>query len=280
MSALLLEPTIEEEVASRLEETSLTPAERSGLLAYLAGLEERWGHTLAEVVLYGSAARGEERQESDVDLLVVLNSEPTRAETDQIQSLASAVDRDFGIALSPLVMSPDTYRWHREGAPLWHNIRRDGVWLRGAPSPTLYELPGGKPLDQKRREMIAIYLDHSEQCLQSAQVLLDTRLEMRAIPECYYAVFYAASAILLSKGIERRRHEGVGSALGESFVRTGELPAEMTKLFRQLHEERLAADYRMTYTPGEDVAEQRFEQAKHFVQTIRDYLKERDFVDG
>jgi len=280
MSTLLLAPTIEEQIASCLESTSLTPAERCGLFAYLAALEERWGHLLDEVVLYGSSARGDERYESDVDLLLVLNREPTRTQIDQIRDLSAAINLDFGIGLSPQVMSPVEYRWYREGAPLWHNIRRDGVWLRGVPSPTLYELPGGKPLDQKRRELIALHLEHSAQCLQSAQLLLDARLDVRAIPECYYAVFYAASAVLLSKGIEMRRHEGVGSALGQSFVRTGELPDGLTPLFHKLHEERLAADYKMTYDPGEDVAEERLGQAKYFVQTIRDYLTERNFLDG
>jgi uncharacterized protein (UPF0332 family) len=280
MSAVLFEPKIEEQVASRLGSTSLTPVETRGLFAFLSALEMRWERLLDEVILYGSSARGDERYESDVDLLLVLNRKPTRTQIDQIRDLSAAINLDFGIGLSPLLMSSVEYRWYREGTPLWHNIRRDGIWLRGVPSPTLYELLGGKSLDQKRRELIALHLEHSAQCLQSAQLLLDAHLDVRAIPECYYAVFYAASAILLSKGIERRRHEGVGSALGESFMRTGELPAGMTKLFHKLHEDRLSADYRMTYDPGEEVAEERLEQAKYFVQTIRDYLRERNFLDG
>lgn len=280
MSALLLEPTIDERVATRLDDTSLTPAEQRGLRVYLSALEERWGPLLAEVVLYGSAARGEERHESDVDLLLVLNREPTRAQSEQMLQLAASIDLDFAICLSPLVMSPESYRWHREGAPLWHNLRRDGIWLRGAPSPTIYELPGGKPLDQKRREMIGLYFEHCDERIEIAGEALESRHPRSAIGNCYYAIFYAASAVLLSQGIERSKHSGIRSAFSQYFVHKRIFPDAFGDLFDTLQKERESADYNMTYDPGEEVAEERLAQAKHFVQTIRDYLQERGFLDG
>ena len=280
MSALLLEPTIDERVATRLDDTSLTPAEQRGLRVYLSALEERWGPLLAEVVLYGSAARGEERHESDVDLLLVLNREPTRAQSEQMLQLAASIDLDFAICLSPLVMSPESYRWHREGAPLWHNLRRDGIWLRGAPSPTIYKLPGGKPLDQKRREMIGLYFEHCDERIEIAGEALESRHPRSAIGNCYYAIFYAASAVLLSQGIERSKHSGIRSAFSQYFVHKRIFPDAFGDLFDTLQKERESADYNMTYDPGEEVAEERLAQAKHFVQTIRDYLQERGFLDG
>ncbi len=280
MSAPSPQLTTQEEVASQLDRTSLTAAERRGLLTYLAALEERWGHLLAEVVLYGSSARGEQRDESDVDLLLVLNRKPTQAQTEQIRHLAYTIDGDFGIALSPLVMSPADYRWHREGAPLWHNIRRDGMWLRGVPSPTFYELPGGKPLEQKRKEMIALYFEHCNESLEIASQVLESNHSRSAIGNCYYAIFYAASAVLLSQGIERSKHSGIRSAFNQYFVHKHIFPASFGKLSETLQKEHENADYNMTYDPGEDVAEERLAQANHFVQTIRDYLTERNFLDG
>ena len=55
-----------------LEGTTLSEVERRTLSRFLGLLEERLGHDLVDVWLYGSRARGEpRREESDVDVMVV-----------------------------------------------------------------------------------------------------------------------------------------------------------------------------------------------------------------
>ena len=53
----------------------------------------------------------------------------------------------------------------------------------------------------------------AEQACNTAQVNLDAGDFRATVNRAYYAVFYAASAVLLTKGIERRRHSGVIGAI-------------------------------------------------------------------
>ena len=62
-------------------------------------LEDHYGDDLAGVVLYGSVARGEEEEESDIDLLVLLTSDFDRWQ--EIQAI--------GDVLFPVQMKCDRY---------------------------------------------------------------------------------------------------------------------------------------------------------------------------
>ena len=61
------------------------------------------------------------------------------------------------------------------------------------------------------RQLIAL----AERALDTAQVNLDVSDWRAAVNRAYYAIFYAASAMLLTKGLERRKHSGVISAFRE-----------------------------------------------------------------
>jgi predicted nucleotidyltransferase len=90
-------------------------------------------------VLYGSAARGDDRPESDVDLLVVTTTdEAVREIHSHIVEQASEMDERFGLDLSPLVIS---HRRLREqlaaGDVVMATAIREGRQVAGEP---LYEL--------------------------------------------------------------------------------------------------------------------------------------------
>lgn len=57
-----------------------------------------------------------------------------------------------------------------------------------------------------------------------------------AASRAYYAMFYAAEALLLSRQMTFKRHSAVISAVGEHFVATGILPP-------QHHQDLIAAQY-------------------------------------
>lgn len=64
-----------------------------------------------------------------------------------------------------------------------------------------------------------------------------------AINRLYYACFYAATGLLLAKGIEANTHNGVKTMLSFHFVRTGLLSLEHGSTFSNLFDKRHSGDY-------------------------------------
>ena len=100
---------------------------RLALAEYRRLLERRFGKALVEVRLFGSRARGEAHAESDVDLLVVLETAGWDERRDAID-LATDVGLERTLLLSPTVFDRATWAlWVEQGRPLAREIERDGV---------------------------------------------------------------------------------------------------------------------------------------------------------
>jgi uncharacterized protein len=105
----------------------LPPATRAAIDEFAERARARFGDRLCRLVLFGSHARGEATEDSDVDLLLVLD--------DLTAADASAVDEWVGdlltrtdVLLSPLVLSRT--RFDELGARerrLAFDIERDGI---------------------------------------------------------------------------------------------------------------------------------------------------------
>jgi len=91
-------------------------------------LVEVYGNNLTEVVLFGSAARGEATDESDIDLLVVLRDIPDPGEEfDKVFKIEREIEERFEdkVVISLVLATEAEYRAKAE--PLFLNVQREGV---------------------------------------------------------------------------------------------------------------------------------------------------------
>ena len=89
-------------------------------------LAQIYGDKLKAVYLYGSYARGDYRQGSDVDVMVVIrNYKSYGKEIDRTGELTSNLSLEYGISISRVLMKE--VQWKTSDTPLLHNIRMDGV---------------------------------------------------------------------------------------------------------------------------------------------------------
>ena len=90
---------------------------------------------------------------------------------------------------------------------------------------------------------VRYWLTKANECLASAQDELGAgRLDF-AVNRCYYAAFYAASAVLLSRGHRFVKHSGVRAAVHQHLVKTGLLATDWGQLYDEIYDERSQGDY-------------------------------------
>ena len=105
----------------------LSPKIKQLLQEFKQTLTKVYGDRLASLVLYGSVARHEATNESDVDVLVVLNGD-TISHFDEIQRMGDAklellLKYDELVSVVPMMHNDFL---HRE-SPMLRNIRREGI---------------------------------------------------------------------------------------------------------------------------------------------------------
>lgn len=92
-------------------------------------LQALYGDRLAKLILYGSYARGDFHEESDMDFLVVLKDEEIRfmKELDRMREPMLQISMDHGIAISD---HPTTLKRYQDSQFLFYkNVRREGIEL-------------------------------------------------------------------------------------------------------------------------------------------------------
>lgn len=231
---------------------------------YIDLLRARYGDRLSAVVLYGSRARGDADEEgSDVDLLVVLHGQFDDHEEQRIVwDLKGDLEDKYDYPLlCALVATEHDYR--QRMLPLYMNIRREGIELWPYRPQRVREERaeyGRTPTDDLRA-----VLKLASEALGDAHAGLKRRSYRWAANRAYYAMFHAATALLLSEGLAFSRHRGVIGAFTERYVKTGRFPTELGKALDKAFNARNRADYSYREGVSKGEAEQLVGLADQFV---------------
>ena len=82
----------------------------------------------ARIILYGSRARGEATPESDVDMLILLDSEVTSQERSSIHGRLYEIGLDCDLVISAMIKSiPHWERPISRATPLYQAIQAEGI---------------------------------------------------------------------------------------------------------------------------------------------------------
>lgn len=271
------------------------PAVQAALTEYVRRAATEHGDAVLSITLYGSQARGDADEESDIDLLVVVRQR-TPALEERLSRLMGGLQDEHGVVISALVFAEAEWRARQaQRFPFYQNVEEDGIVLyqgaRASHSAIAREEPlmraggrqtkgrgvregGGSPVDEPIRDYARFELGRAREELEAAGKLIADGHWRIAISRAYYAMFYITTAALFSLGVRRSKHSGVEAALSQYLVQPGHLELEYKDIYVDARRRREDADYASQFMSDEAGARQALADAARFVARLERFLRE------
>lgn len=122
-----------------------------------------------------------------------------------------------------------------------------------------------KENDNGIKAYVRYRLEKAQEVYQAARVLYDASQWNSVINRLYYACFYSASALLLSKQISAKSHSGVIGQFSEHIVRPGIVTIDEFRVYAKLLNWRTKGDYNDLYDFTKEDVDSMMIPAKHFI---------------
>ncbi len=113
-----------------------------------------------------------------------------------------------------------------------------------------------------------IRFEKSKNMLSDAVNSFKSGMYKTSVNRSYYAVLHSARSLLILKGVDPVRHDGVKTMLALHFIKTALLPKDTLSVFKALMALRTDVDYGDFEFVNKNDAADAIKQAKKFVKSI------------
>jgi uncharacterized protein (UPF0332 family) len=117
-------------------------------------------------------------------------------------------------------------------------------------------------------------LRKAEHALQNAKHDLAGGFFLATANRTYYACYYCMTALLYTKEVVAKTHQGVRSRFSELFIKTGIFPVAAADTITLLFDYRQEADYDLDAEINADEAANLVEKAGEFLRFIKQYFEQ------
>jgi uncharacterized protein (UPF0332 family)/predicted nucleotidyltransferase len=253
----------------------LKPSDRRAAEAFVEAVRRELDSNLLMVALFGSKARGDDLPDADIDFLLVTEGDPRDLER-RLTPVTAAIDIEHSVLINTLVFSMERWaEFARRRAAFWQNAQRDGMLMLRSPRMPESLVTGrlGELLPPDHRPEMSAYMTSAWQALRTAESeFLQGNDYLVVANRAYYAVFYAANAILASRGLQRSKHAAVLSTFRDLYVKSGDIEAPYLRDYEEAMKRRHVSDYDLNSGINADFVRVGLEAAQRFLSRIEHYL--------
>ncbi|AEG16328.1 HEPN domain protein [Desulfofundulus kuznetsovii DSM 6115] len=211
----------------------LTPVEEKALREFSSRIKAALAGNLREVKFFGSKSTGRFHDESDLDVLIIVNQRNEEV-FDTISDILLDVELKYNSKISPVVLSTSEFI---KNARISNSVLPRNSQGRG-------NAVTGNCVD------LANYrLQRAREHLKSAEILLNSGMYSDSLGRSYYAMFAAARALLALKQLDSKKHAGIISLFNQHFVKTGLVERSAGRNLSKARIKRIIGLYR--FLPGQ-----------------------------
>ena len=127
--------------------------------------------------------------------------------------------------------------------------------------------------EEQRRDIVRYRMESARKMLEEVESHRQNGFYNMAVNRMYYACYYAATAMLISLGINVKSHDGVRLKLGKEIVMEGRLSPELGRFYSRLFSKRSTGDYDDFVNHTLTTVDELLPQAQLFINTLLAQLK-------
>lgn len=225
---------------------------------YKAEIDKLGNEHLVKIILYGSYARGDFHQDSDIDIMILVNdSDDSLSEYEnKIDDLTYDFNCKYGTEIMPIVKNVEEFEYWKNVYMFYKNVDQEGVTIQ-------LEKETGTFEDIAQNKMIQAVDD-----LESAYILLEADKYRAANNRAYYAVFHAIDAVLSIEPVAFKMHKDVIAYFNKNYVNKEIFSKDMGRKISKLEIIRHKSDYDDFYIASKADTVNQVAIAKEIVQEI------------
>ena len=132
--------------------------------------------------------------------------------------------------------------------------------------------------EENKRENIREEIERADEAIKAANLLFENGFLKDAVSKLYYSLLYSIRALLLTKGLEPKSHEGALRLFGLHFVKAGSFEARDSHIFSKLMKYREEADYNPSYSFTRDDFIEFKSEAETVIDKITTHLGKKSYL--
>ncbi len=123
------------------------------------------------------------------------------------------------------------------------------------------------------KSLLESYVKLADKTLEESYLNFENSLLRPAASLAYYAMFYSATAALISARIRPpKTHRGVVASFSNYYIKTGKLEKKFSRYLNRALAIRQASTYDVTIEPDKVAVENTLKNAEEFVITVKNTL--------